>query len=110
MNPNKGKQTRTKSPRRSHSETNYTQNKHAKQQAKEIEEIKKEIAQLKQNQNDELRNKKTKLNDQNDHSKNLQEASNNRGQKQPNIKTEVTEVIFRKRTTLFNFKQDMFRE
>ena len=93
LNPNKGKQTRAKSPTRSHSKTNYTQNEQAKQQAKEIEELKKEIAQSKQNQNDELRNKNTKTNDQNDHSKNLQEASSNGGQKQSNIKTEVTEVM-----------------
>ena len=38
-------------------------------------------------QNDELRNKETKTNDQNDHTKNLQEASDNGGQKQSNIKT-----------------------
>ena len=43
LNPNKGKQTRAKSPTRSHSKTNYTQN----EQAKEIEELKKEIAQFK---------------------------------------------------------------
>ena len=47
LNPNKGKQTRPKSPTRSHSKTNYTQNEQAKQQAKEIEELKKETAQLK---------------------------------------------------------------
>ena len=63
MNPNKGKQAWAKSPTRSHSKTNYTQNEQAKQHAKEIEELKKEIAQLKQNQNDELRNKETKTND-----------------------------------------------
>ena len=89
----KGNQIRAKSPTRSHSKTNYTQNEQAKQQAKEIEELKKEIAQLKQNQNDELSNKETKTNDQNDHSKNLQEASNNGGKKQFNIRTEVTEVM-----------------
>ena len=33
------------------------------------------------------------INNQNDHSKNLQEASNNWGQKQSKIKTEVTELI-----------------
>ena len=59
MSPNKGKQTHAKSPTRSHSKTNYTQNELAKQQAKEIGELKKEIAQLKQNQNDKLRNKDT---------------------------------------------------
>ena len=94
LDPNKEKRTPAKSPTRSHSKTNYTQNKQAKQQTKEVEELKKEIAQLKQNQNDELRHKETRTNDhQNDHSKNLQEASNNIGQKQSNIKTEVTEVI-----------------
>ena len=94
MNLNKGKRTRAKSPTRSHSKTNYTQ-KTNKQNNKvnETEGLKKEIAQFKQNQNDELRNKETKTNDQNDHSKNLQEASNNGGQKQSNIKTEVTEVM-----------------
>ena len=84
----KGNQIRAKSPTRSHSKTNYTQNEQAKQQAKEIEELKKEIAQLKQNQNDELRNKETKTNDQNDHSKNLQEASNNRCQNRSNRSNE----------------------
>ena len=59
MNPNKVKQTRAKSPTRSHSKTNYTRNEQVKQQAKEIEELTKEIAQLKQNQNDELRNKES---------------------------------------------------
>ena len=88
MNPNKVKQTRAKSPTRSHSKTNYTRNEQVKQQAKEIEELTKEIAQLKQNQNDELRNKETKTNDQNDHSKNLQEASNNGGQNRSNRSNE----------------------
>ena len=87
------RETCAKSPTRSHPKTNYTQNEQAKQQAKETEELKKEIAQLKLDQNDKLRNKKAKTNDKNDHSKNLQEASNNGGQKQSNIKTEVLEVM-----------------
>ena len=70
MNPNKGIETSAKSTKRSHSETNYAQNEQAKQKAKESEELKQETAQFKQNQNDELRNKETKTNDQNDHSKN----------------------------------------
>ena len=41
LNPNKGKQTRAKSPSRIHSKTNYNQNEQAKQQAKETEELKK---------------------------------------------------------------------
>ena len=45
LNPNKGKQTRGKSPTKSHSKTDYTQNVQAKQPAKDIEELKKEIAQ-----------------------------------------------------------------
>ena len=93
LNPTKGKQARAKSPTRSHSKTNYTQNEQAKQEAKEIEQLKKEIAQLEQNQNDELRKKETKTKDQNNHSKNLQEASNKGDQKQSNIKAEVTEVM-----------------
>ena len=42
LNPNKGKQTRGKSPTKSHSKTDYTQNQQAKQPAKDIEELKKE--------------------------------------------------------------------
>ena len=41
--PQQGKTNTAKSPTRSHSKTNYTQN----EQAKEIEELKKEIAQFK---------------------------------------------------------------
>ena len=48
-NPNKRKQIRAKSPARSNSKTNYTQNEWVRQHAKEIQELKKEIAQLKQN-------------------------------------------------------------
>lgn len=93
LNPNKGKQTRAKSPTRSHSKTNNMENEQVKQQSKEIEQLKKEIAQLKQNQTDELKNKSTNTNHQIDHSKNLQVASNSGGQNQFNMKTEVTEVM-----------------
>ena len=41
LNPNKGKQTCTKSPTRSHLKTNCTQNELAKQQAKEIKSSRK---------------------------------------------------------------------
>ena len=107
LNPNKGKQARVKSRTRSHSKTNYNQNGQEKQQAEEVEELKKEIAQLKQNQNDELRNKETKTNDQNDHSKNLQEASNNGGQKQSSIKTEVMNFIQQTMATLENYNEQL---
>ena len=40
-----------------------------------------------------MMNSETKTNDQNDHSKNLQETPNNGGEKQSSIKTEVTEVM-----------------
>ena len=108
MNLNKGKRTRAKSPTRSHSKTNYTQ-KTNKQNNKvnETEGLKKEIAQFKQNQNDELRNKETKTNDQNDHSKNLQEASNNGGQKQSSIKTEVMNFIQQTMATLENYNEQL---
>ena len=55
-------------PKTSHKETNLKENENPDDQ---LEELKKEIAQLKQNKNYELRKKKTKTNDQNDHSKNL---------------------------------------
>ena len=61
-------------------------------------------------QNDKLRNKETKTNDQNDHTKNLQEASDNGGQKQSNIKTEVTEVmnfIQQTMSTLQNYNEQL---
>ena len=61
-------------------------------------------------QNDELRNKEAKTNDQNDHKKNLQEASDNGGQKQSNIKTEVTEVmnfIQQTMSTLQNYNEQL---
>ena len=108
LNLNKGKRTRAKSPTRSHSKTNYTQ-KTNKQNNKvnETEGLKKEIAQFKQNQNDELRNKETKTNDQNDHSKNLQEASNNGGQKQSSIKTEVMNFIQQTMATLENYNEQL---
>ena len=55
MNPNKGIKRHDKSPTRSHSKTNYTQNEQEKQQVKEIEELKKEIAQLNKMMNSETK-------------------------------------------------------
>ena len=107
MNLNKGKRTRAKSPTRSHSKTDYTQKTNKQNHKQKKLKDSRKIAQFKQNQNDELRKKETKTNDQNDHSKNLQEASNNGGQKQCSIKTEVMNFIQQTMATLENYNEQL---
>ena len=88
LNPTKGKNTRSKSPTRSYSKTNHTSN----EQAKEIEELKKEIAQLKRNQNNSPV-EETISNKQEPHPKNVKMASTSGGQEQTNTQKEVIKVM-----------------